>query len=299
MALKFLVIGRRGQLARAMQERAVALGHSVHSVARPDLDLLSEASVDAAISAADCDVVVNAAAYTAVDQAEREPDLAFAINATGAGYVARAANRRNAPVIHISTDYVFDGVGSAPRLETDEVGPLNVYGHSKLAGEHEVRAATDAHAILRTSWVFSPYGGNFLATMLRLAASRNELSIVADQVGAPTHALDLADAVIHIASQIVQGPRHDFGVFHATGSGYVSWADFASAIFRESAAIGGPCARVIPITSEEYPTPARRPLNSRLSNERLLESYGIALPHWQDALKRCMARLAPEITSKP
>jgi dTDP-4-dehydrorhamnose reductase len=146
--------------------------------------------------------------------------------------------------------------------------------------------------------VFSPYGGNFLETMLRLAASRNEVSIVADQVGAPTYALDLADAVIHVASQIFQEPRHDFGVFHATGSGYVSWAEFASAIFQESAAIGGPSALVIPITSDEYPTPARRPINSRLSNMRLLESYGIALPQWQDALKRCMARLSPEITRK-
>jgi dTDP-4-dehydrorhamnose reductase len=231
-----------------------------------------------------------------VDKAESERDLAFAINATGAGAVARAAQRLGVPVVHVSTDYVFAGDKGEAYVEDDATGPTGVYGASKLAGEQAVMASGADAAILRTAWVYSPFGANFVKTMLRVAGTRDELAVVDDQRGCPTNALDLADACIAVARHLAGGDDPaQRGVFHATGSGEGTWADFAEAIFAASAAVGGPVARVKRITTAEYPTPAKRPANSRLSGEKLEAAHGVRLPDWQTSLVPVVARLVAEL----
>jgi dTDP-4-dehydrorhamnose reductase len=239
-------------------------------------------------------VIVNAAAHTAVDQAEAEPELAERINGAGAGAIAAAAARLGVPVIQLSTDYVFDGAKPAPYVESDAVGPVGAYGRSKLAGERAVAAANPDHVILRTAWVYAPQGKNFVRTMLRLAASRPELSVVADQHGCPSYAPDIADAVIAVARRLRSEPDNPAlrGVFHLSGTGHTDWASFAAAIFAASAHRGGPSAKVRRIATMDYPTPAKRPANSRLDCGKLKAAYGIAMPPWRDALARCMDELA-------
>jgi dTDP-4-dehydrorhamnose reductase len=280
-----------------MMERGPLVGHEVIAVGPPELDLAipDDAAIYAALGAARPDVIVNAAAYTAVDKAESERDLAFAVNATGAGAVARAAVRLGVPLVHVSTDYVFAGDKVGPYLENDPTGPTGVYGASKLAGEEAVLSSGADAAILRTAWVYSPFGANFVKTMLRLAETRDEVGVVDDQRGSPTSALDLADAVIVVAQHLVAGsdPGHR-GVFHATGSGEGSWADLAEAVFTASAANGGPSARVKRITTADYPTPAKRPANSRLDCTALFERHGVHLPDWRDSTKTVTARLVRE-----
>jgi len=296
--MRFVATGGAGQLVLSLGERLAGTGDSFVAVGPPELDLSvgDDAAVYAALAAAAPDAIINAAAHTAVDKAESERELAFAINADGAGAVARAARRLGVPVVHVSTDYVFAGDKAEAYLETDTTGPTAVYGASKLAGEQQVLASGADAAILRTAWVYSPFGANFVKTMLRVAGMREELGVVDDQRGCPTNALDLADACIAVARHLAGGsdPAHR-GVFHATGSGEGSWADFAEAIFAASAAHGGPTARVKRITTAEYPTPAQRPANSRLSGDKLAAAHGIRLPAWRDSLPPVVARLVAEL----
>lgn len=260
---------------------------------RPELDLATDAAaIRAAIEAARPDAIVSAAAYNQVDRAETDRDAAFAINAGGACSVAEAAARLSVPLIHLSTDYVFDGTSRSPYQEADETRPAGVYGESKLAGEQAVLEAHENSVILRTAWVYSPFGANFVKTMLRLAGERDEVSVVADQHGNPTSALDIADGILRVASNLLASPAEGLrGIFHMTGQGCATWADFAEAIFDFSAAVGGPSATVRRIGSADYPTPARRPHNSELDSSRLGQIHGVTLPMWQASTKVVVKRL--------
>jgi dTDP-4-dehydrorhamnose reductase len=291
--MRLLIAGAQGQLARAMIELApVADDVTAFAVGRPALDLTAPASVLSALADFKPDVIVNAAAYTAVDRAEQEPEAAMALNAEGPARLAEAAARRGAVLIHISTDCVFDGAKSTPYVEDDPTGTLSAYGHSKLAGEEAVRAAAERHIILRTSWVFSPYGANFVRTMLRLAGERNELRVVDDRVGCPTYAPHLARAILDVARAVTTGSDACWGTYHAAGTGAVTWCGFAREIMRFSAERGGPSVPVVPITPAEYPTTAERPMNSRLDCSKLAGEFGIRLPSWQEGLSNCLDRLA-------
>ncbi len=291
--MRLAVTGKTGQVVTALLERGEAMGAEIVALGRPEIDLGLDRSVLDALAGASPDVIVSAAAYTAVDKAETEADSAEAVNARGPGLVSAAAAALNVPVIHLSTDYVFDGSKPSPYVESDATGPLGVYGRTKLAGETAVAAATPNHVILRTAWVYSPYGQNFLKTMLRLAADRPELRVVDDQRGNPTSALDIADAVLVIARNLLDRPADAAlrGVFHLAGTGEASWADFATEIFAASAALGGPSAGVSRITTADYPTPARRPANSRLSTARLQQVHGVTMPHWTTSTRSVVERL--------
>jgi dTDP-4-dehydrorhamnose reductase len=290
--LKVLVAGGSGQVARALVETAPAAGVDVVALGRPHLDLTDPVSIEAALQSAAPAIVINAAAYTAVDQAETDEAGAFALNAEGAGLLAAAAARAGAPILHLSTDYVFSGDMPAPYREEDQPAPTGAYGRSKLAGEAEVAAANPRHAIFRTAWVYSPYGKNFARTMLRLAETRGELSVVHDQIGNPTSAHDIARALWDVTCQLAGDPSAlKPGVYHMTSSGEASWAEFAEEIFRVSAACGGPAARVRRISTAEYPTPTRRPANSRLDCSKLAAQFGIILPHWQESTQACIQQL--------
>ena len=294
--VRIIVIGREGQVARALAERAPAHGAKAVLLGRPKLDLADPSGIEDILLDTGGDLIVNAAAYTAVDRAESEPELAEAINAIGAGAVAGAAAAMNVPVIQISTDYVFDGAAGRPYREDDATRPLGAYGSSKLLGEQAVADANPNHAILRTAWIYSPFGKNFVKTMLRLAADRDEIGVVADQVGSPTSALDIADGVLAVGRNLVERPQDSAlrGVFHMAGGGFASWADFAREIFAVSARLGGPGARVRPIGTADYPTPARRPANSRLDCGKLAGIHGVVLPPWQASLEACIRRLVGE-----
>ncbi len=295
--MRIAVTGGPGQLVLSLVERGAALGHDVVAVGPPELDLAvpDDDAIHAALALARPQAVCNAAAHTAVDKAESEAELAFAINATGAGAVARAAKRLGVPLVHISTDYVFAGDKAAPYLESDATGPTGVYGATKLRGEELVLASGADAAILRTAWVYSPFGANFIKTMLRLAATRGEVGVVADQNGCPTSALDLADAVLVVAANLLDRPDPGLrGLFHASGSGEGSWADLAEAVFAASALAGGPAARVNRITTADYPTPAQRPANSRLNCDRLAAVHGHRLPDWRGSAAQVTTRLVHE-----
>jgi dTDP-4-dehydrorhamnose reductase len=291
--VKIAVTGKSGQVVTSLLERGAIAGHAMIALGRPELDLADPASIARTLEAVAPDVVISAAAYTAVDKAETESEMAHKVNGEGAGAVARAANALGVPLVHVSTDYVFDGTRDRPYLETDPTGPTGVYGASKLAGEEEVLSAHGSDsAVLRVAWVYSPFGGNFVKTMLRLAGDRDEVSVVADQVGNPTSALDIADGILRVAANLVADIDPALrGVFHMTANGEASWADFAAGIFAASAARGGPSARVKPITTAEYPTPATRPANSRLDCSRIARVHGVVLPDWHDSLETVVARL--------
>jgi dTDP-4-dehydrorhamnose reductase len=287
---RLLVTGRNGQVATALAERAaVHRGFEVLALGRPELDLEQPASVEAAILAAKPDLVVNAAAYTAVDKAETESDRAFAANRDGAGAAARAARALGVPILHLSTDYVYPGDKPTPYVESDATGPTSVYGRSKLEGEQAVMAAHPNAIILRTAWVYSPFGANFVKTMLRLAKDRDVLRVVDDQSGNPTSAIDIADAILRLAPGLGLEPAS--GIYHLCGSGSTSWCGFARAIFAESARRGGPAPRVEAITTAEYPTPAKRPANSRLDTAAFTRRFGFALRPWPEAMAETVARL--------
>jgi len=291
--MRIAVTGKSGQVVTALIERGNAAGHDVVALGRPEMDLSAPESIAGVLEAAAPDVVVSAAAYTAVDKAESEADLAHAINGAGAGAVARAANTLKVPVIQVSTDYVFDGALDRPYVETDLTSPTGVYGASKLAGEQAVLAehGNDA-AILRVAWVYSPFGGNFVETMLRLAACRDEVSVVADQVGNPTSALDIADGILTVATNLVTSDDPALrGVFHMTARGETNWAEFAETVFAMAAVVGGPSATVRPIATVDYPTTATRPANSRLNCARIASVHGVTLPEWQSALANVVSRL--------
>jgi dTDP-4-dehydrorhamnose reductase len=293
--MKTLVIGRTGQLAMALME---AGGADVAAVGRPDADITDVASLDAAIRANQPDIVVNAAAYTAVDKAESEPDVARAINATGARLLAMACAAHGLPLIHISTDYVFSGSAERPYRADDPTGPINTYGWSKLEGERAVAEFCPQHLILRTSWVHSPWGSNFVRTMLRLATSRHDISVVNDQRGSPTYAPHLAAAVLAAGRRVAAGDAAGlWGTYHVTGMDSTSWHGFACEIFRSAGQRGFPSIAIKPITTADYPTPARRPANSQLDTSHFLHQFGYNMPHWRDGVDACVRRLVPETTA--
>lgn len=287
--MKILVTGTHGQLATSLVEVAADIPDiSLVRVGRPGFDLVDPASIRRAILAEKPDIVVSAAAYTAVDRAEDERDQAYQVNVIGAACVAEAAATLRVPVIHVSTDYVFSGETPRPYLEGDEAEPKTVYGYTKLRGEHAVAGANPRHFILRTSWVYSPFGTNFVRTMLRLAAERRTIAVVADQWGNPTSALDLAAAILLVATH----PARDrYGIYHVTGEGEINWAGFARHVFRASAAHGGPSAEVKDIATAEYRTKARRPLNSRLGCDKFERTFGWRAPPWQVSTDTVVRRI--------
>lgn len=287
MTLSALVIGRTGQLAVALQ-RLAAADLAVRCVGRDEADLGDPAACAAVVADAQADVIINAAAYTAVDRAEQEPDLAMRVNGEAPGAMARAAAARGLPFLHVSTDYVFDGSGSRPWREDDPVAPLNAYGRSKLAGEQAVAACGGPHAILRTSWVFSGHGASFVRTMLRVGAGRDRLTVVDDQRGGPTDAADIAAALATVARAFAAG-RGVSGIFHYAGAPVVSWREFAAAAIARAGWRNPP--EIVPIRSEDWPTPAARPRNSALDCARIAEVYGVRQPDWRPALDRAVAEL--------
>jgi dTDP-4-dehydrorhamnose reductase len=288
--------GPDGQVLLSLAERGGAAGHEIVALGRPELDLVGdEEAIVRAVEETAPDIVVSAAAYTAVDKAESERNLAFAINARGAGAVATAAERLGVPVVHISTDYVFDGSKTTPYVESDAPNPVSVYGASKLAGEQAVLEACRNSVILRTAWVYSPFNANFVKTMLRLAADRDEVGVVADQQGNPTSALDIADAILAVAANLAGSDDRELrGVFHMTGQGEGTWADFAEHIFAASVSAGGPSASVRRISTADYPTPAKRPANSRLDSSKLDEIHKVRLPDWRTSTDEVVTRLVEE-----
>ncbi|WP_079213450.1 dTDP-4-dehydrorhamnose reductase [Brucella pituitosa] len=290
--MKIVVTGREGQVVQSLLEKASQRPNiQVIAMGRPELDLAKPETVRSAISAIKPDLVVSAAAYTAVDLAEDEAELAFAVNAGGAQAVAEAAKACGVPVIQISTDYVFAGDASEPYVEKDITGPQGVYGRSKLEGERLVSQTNPRHIVLRTAWVYSPFGKNFVKTMLKLAETRDALSVVSDQWGNPTNALDIADAIIKVADHLAAVPDFSaYGVYHLAGTGDTNWSGFARAIFNESAKLGGPTATVTDIATADYPTKAVRPGNSRLSTKKFQEVFNWSAPHWQTSLRDVVAR---------
>ena len=273
--MKLLVFGKTGQVARELILQGSA--HEITALGRDQADLSDPEACAAIIAQSNADAVINAAAYTAVDKAEEEEDLATVINGDTPGAMARACAAKDIPFLHVSTDYVFDGTGETPWSPSDPVAPQNAYGRSKLAGEEAVRAAGGPHFILRTSWVFSAHGANFVKTMLRLSETRDHLTVVADQIGGPTAARDIARALLAIAPQLA---NRSGGTYHFAGQPSVSWADFAREIFAKS----GRNMQVADIPTSDYPTPAKRPLNSRMDCADLTTDFGVAIPDWRASL---------------
>lgn len=296
--MHILLVGREGQVGWELERCLQGLGR-ITAVGRAHADLADAAQVQHLLDAVDPEIIVNAAAYTAVDQAEARPLLAQAINADAPAVMARWAHEHAAALIHYSTDYVFDGSGSVPWCESDAPRPLSVYGASKLAGERAIAESGCANLILRTSWVYAARGGNFLCTMLRLAAEREELRVVDDQVGAPTWARTLAQATALIVARSGAGREQRLatltdrgGVFHLAARGDCSWFRFAERIFETCPDPTRRLRKLVPISTAEYPTAARRPLNSRLALDRVESIWNLSLPNWDDALALCAAELA-------
>ncbi|MEO0455211.1 MAG: dTDP-4-dehydrorhamnose reductase [Cyanobacteria bacterium P01_A01_bin.114] len=289
--MKILLIGSQGQVGQALKQPLSALGELV-SWQRQDLDLTHLDRLPGAVQAQQPDVIVNAAAYTAVDKAESEPELAHQINGAAPKQLALAARDCNATLVHISTDYVFDGTQGTPYAETDMTHPKSVYGQSKLGGEQAIQSVGGRYAILRTAWVYGCQGkGNFVKTMLRLGADRDTLKVVADQVGSPTWAQDIAQT---IAAMIPALNEQTYGIYHYTNSGVASWYDLAVAVFEEAAQLGLPLAvqDVLPITTSEYPLPAPRPAYSVLSGVKLRALLGVTAPHWRQSLRQMLIDLS-------
>lgn len=291
--MRVVITGSQGQVAQSLAERCAGSANIelVHA-ARPDFDLGKPEALAEAIAGIEPDVVINAAAYTAVDQAENEPDRAMTINAVSAGAVALGAQKAGAPVIQISTDYVFDGTLDRPYREDDPVAPLGVYGRTKLAGEKAVAAANSRHFILRTAWIYSPFGNNFVKTMLRLAQTRDEISVVDDQIGNPTSALDLADGILAAVRTIMDsGALPSPGIYHLAGTGEASWFGLSREIFKVAAPVTGRNPEVRPITTAQYPTPAARPANSTLDSGKFSAAFGFRAPDWRKSVRECVERL--------
>ena len=288
--MKILVFGASGQIGREVCRAAWPPRYAILPLDRKAVDITKSAAVSAMLARETPDLVINLAAYTAVDRAESEPEVAWAANCAGAAHIAGACDESATPLVHLSTDYVFDGRKTGPYREEDAVGPLGVYGRSKEAGERGVRAAVARHMILRTAWVFGAYGANFVKTMLRLAAERPVLRVVADQRGCPTAAADIAAALMVIAAHIERGEAK-WGTYHFVGAGAASWHSFAQAIFDQAAPQLAACPQVEPITTEQYPTPARRPMNSVLDCRKIEEVFGISSPPWRTALATVIREL--------
>jgi len=292
---RILVIGGASQLGLELTSLSWPAGYEVYAPPRSEVDVTDRAAIAACLAARSWTAVINAAAYTAVDAAEDAVAEAFAANALGPAILAEETKRRGVPLIHVSTDYVFDGTKPTPYVEDDPVRPLGVYGASKLAGEEAVRTGNPRHLIVRTSWVFGRHGRNFVKTMLRLAREGKSVRVVDDQVGSPTSAFDLAAALMALA--ITSNLRDHSGVYHFANSGETSWFGFASEIFALNAALGEPTPRAEPITTAGYPTPAKRPANSRLSTARIEQDFGIAPRPWEEALQPVVLALCNRKTS--
>lgn len=301
---RILLIGKNGQVGWEL-ERTLALLGKVIAIDRKVVDLAKPDTIVAAVREMKPDIIVNAAAYTAVDKAESEPDLAMAINGIAPGIMAEEARRLNALLIHYSTDYVFDGAKNGAYTEQDVPNPQSIYGKTKLAGEQAVQAVNGSYIILRTSWVYGGRGKNFLRTILRLAQERDELRIVDDQLGAPTWSRMIAEATAQILSQVFSPLIHDpsrltelSGVYHLTSAGQTSWFGFASAIVEHAIHQGeGFSPRMLPIPTTEYPLPAARPQNSVISNDKLQNAFGLSLPDWQAALGLCLDEMEHQASS--
>jgi dTDP-4-dehydrorhamnose reductase len=301
--MKILLFGSNGQVGWQLRRSLSVLGEVValDRGSKPLCgDLRDPGGVAASVAGVAPDVVVNAAAYTAVDRAEDEPDLAFAVNAAAAEALASAAAKQGAWLVHYSSDYVYDGGGEQPWRETDSTGPLGVYGRSKLAGDEAVMRGTPRHLVLRTSWVFDSWGQNFAKSILKAAGARDELTVVADQWGAPTRAALIADVTAHALRVLstASQPQRLAGVYHLASSGFINWHGYAQLLLQEAAARGWPLRagadRVKPIASSEYPVRAKRPQNSRLNTTRLRETFGLSLPPWQDGVRAVVAELAQQ-----
>lgn len=286
-----LVTGAGGQLGTELQRCAWPAGWQVVAIDQVDLDLTDTAAIAAKVAEGPWAAIINGAAYTAVDKAESDVVTAWAVNALAPAAFGAACAAAGIPLVQVSTDYVFAGDKQGAWDVTDPVGPLGVYGASKLGGELAVRTSGARHAIVRTAWVVSAHGSNFVKTMLRVAATRDTLSVVDDQQGSPTSAADLAQALMTIAVRLVDDADAPTGTFHFSNAGAVSWAGFAREIFRQSTARGGPVADVVPIPTADYPTPARRPANSLLSHDAIRAAYGIAPRDWQVALGEILDEL--------
>ena len=290
----FLLIGANGQVGYELQRSLACLGRVV-TTDRGQLDLTNQAEIRQVIAQVRPDFIVNAAAYTAVDKAESEPEIAMLVNAIAVGVMAEEAKRLNIPLIHYSTDYVFDGQSEQAWRETDLVAPINVYGETKLAGECAIQQSACHHLILRTSWVYGARGQNFLLTMRRLGRERDALSVVADQIGAPTWSRHIADATAQILAQYIGSSQSDdywhqhSGIYHLAASGQGSWYDFAHAIFEHLSVQGEKMAVLSKTTTAAYPTPAQRPLFSCMNTDKLADTFSIRLPDWQDSLQLVLA----------
>lgn len=296
--MRILVTGCSGQLGRALGEIALAkqggAERDIILTDRTEIDLAQPQTIAPALARHQPDVVINAAAYTAVDRAEDEPDEAFAVNATGVGELASAIAALGGRLIHVSTDYVFDGTKHGAYVEGDPIAPASVYGRSKAAGESVVRDVLAAHVIVRTAWVYSPFGHNFVRTMLRLGEVRDEVRVVADQFGSPTAAHDLARGLFAVCNTWGgrDGTQTGLGeTFHLAGSGEAHWADVAREVFKASRAAGGPVAEVVDIGSDEWPAKAPRPANSRLSSEKFAAAFGYRAPDWRQSLMTTTVRI--------
>ncbi|MFK0275004.1 dTDP-4-dehydrorhamnose reductase [Ensifer sp. NPDC090286] len=290
---RIVVTGLKGQVVQSFVEQGKGRSDAeVIPLGRPQLDLKDPSCIDGVIRAAAPDVIISAAAYTAVDHAEADETRAYAINAVAPQELARVAKALNIPIIHLSTDYVFDGTKSTPYTESDRVCPVNVYGKSKWEGERSVAAGTENHVILRTAWVYSPFGRNFVRTIIRNAESRTELPVVMDQIGNPTSALDLTTAIIGIAHNLLASDAQVLrGTFHLAGTGDASWADVAEKILALSQGLGGPSAKVNRILATDYPTAAARPSNSRLNCSKIARHHGISLPYWKSSIEATVRRV--------
>ncbi|MCT7949176.1 dTDP-4-dehydrorhamnose reductase [Ancylothrix sp. C2] len=286
--MKILITGTNGQLGQELHHHLSEKTYNITGLSRDKLDLANPDNIRQVLQEIKPDVIINAGAYTAVDKAESEPELADAINGKAAGILAEEAKKINSRLIHVSTDYVFDGTASQPYLETDETNPLGVYGKSKLAGEKAIEEVGGEYLILRTAWVYGVGGkGNFVKTMLRLGGDREEIRVVCDQIGSPTWTGDLAEAIGRLIEL-----KWDSGIYHYTNSGVASWYDFAVAIFEEAKQRNFPLkvARVVPITTSEYPTPARRPAFSVLSSKKISAVLGSHPPHWRQSLRKMLEK---------
>ena len=289
--MRIFVAGSTGQVATALAEMATVRQMELKTFGRPDFDLETHRGAEI-IDAFAPDVIINASGYTAVDKAEAEPDKAFAINCDGVGWLASLAARRSVPFLHISTDYVFNGSKPIPYIESDPTGPICTYGRSKLAGEERALAVYPATMVLRTAWVYSPFGLNFVKTILRLAQERDNLRVVDDQIGNPTSAHDLAEALLTVAERLqFHSGQEVAGIFHLAGSGETTWYGFAREVMRLAAEFGLRTVPIAAITSADYPTPAKRPANSRLDCTKFAGRFGLRLPNWQDGLSATMKYL--------
>lgn len=292
---RILITGKNGQVGHELQRALAPLGEII-AVDRQQLDLAKPDSILTQLAKLQPDVIVNPAAYTAVDKAESESELACAVNAVAPGILAQWADVHGALLVHYSTDYVFNGAGNKPWREDDAADPQSAYGLSKWRGEQAIRAATQRHLILRTSWVFGAHGANFLKTMLRLAAERTELKVVADQIGAPTSAALIADTTARLIERyLADNQRFPFGTYHLAAAGEISWHGYAQYLIGKARQLGFPLTlspeAVLGIPTEAYPLPAKRPANSRLDCGKLRSAFGLTLPDWRDGVKQTLAAL--------